>query len=139
MIIVFKIFKRKAPIKKPTTNLDFRKSLIKGEIWILVPHFGNWTSHLVTNAVIWSQPVPDLQSKNFFYKSFSICKIELENAIRKITWVFISSQIKSFRHNLFLTFNLKTSFTKVSPFGHLNYKVPSEKLNKHSIKVKFIK
>ena len=56
MIIVFKIFKRKAPIKKPTTNLDFRKSLIKGEIWILVPHFGNWTSHLVTNAVIRSQP-----------------------------------------------------------------------------------
>ena len=130
--IVLKIFKKKALIKKTTSNLNFRISLINGKIWILLPHFGIWTSHLVTNAVIWSQPVPDLQSKNFFYKSFSICKIELENAIRKITWVIISSQIKSFRHNLFLTFNLKTFFTKVSPFGQLNYKVPSEKLNKYS-------
>ena len=41
-------------------------------------------------------------------------------------WVFIWSQIKSFRHNLFLNYYQKTSLTKVSTFDQLNTKMLSE-------------
>ena len=58
------MFRKKDPSKQTTTNLDSRKNSIKGEIWILVPHLGVWTNHLVTNGVILSQPVLDFQSKN---------------------------------------------------------------------------
>ena len=76
-----------------------------------------------------SQPVPDLQSKNFFYKSFSIWSIKLEYVIRKIILMFIWSKIKSFRHNLFLSSNQKTLFTKVSAFDQLNTEMISENWN----------
>ena len=82
--------------------------------------------HLVINKVISSQPVPHLQFKNFFSKSFSTWSIKLEYAIRKIKWVFIWSQIKSFCHNLFLTSNPKTSFAKVSTFDQLNMNMISK-------------
>ena len=51
-------------------------------------------------------------------------KIPSENEICVI-W----SQIKSFQHNLFLTFNIKTSFTKVFTFDQLNMKIISENWN----------
>ena len=92
--------------------------------------------HLVTNKVISSQPFPDLQSKNFFFKSFSIWSIKLEYFIRKIKWVIIWSRIRSFRHSLFLNSNSKTYFTKVSTFDQLNMKMISENWNACSFRHK---
>ena len=59
-------------------------------------------------------------------KTFFILKIELELSEKK--FVFIWSQIKSFRHNLFMTSNQKTYFTQVSTFDQLNKKMSTEKL-----------
>ena len=84
--------------------------------------FGHKLSHFVTTY-------PDLKSKNFFYKSFSIRSIEYKNALRKMNWVFILSQIKSFCHNLFLTYDQKTSFANVFQFSNLDKKISWEKWN----------
>ena len=88
--------------------------------------------HLVTNKVILSQPVPDLKSKKFFYKSFSIRSIEYKNAFRKMNWEFILSQIKSFCHNLLLTSYQKSYFIKVSIIDQFNTEMISENLNECS-------
>ena len=52
--------------------------------------------------------------------------VEYKKALGKMIWVFIWSQIKSFRHNLFLNYYKKTSLTKVSTFDQLNTKMLSE-------------
>ena len=76
-----------------------------------------------------SQPVPDLQSKNFSYKSFYNRSVKYGNDIRKLKYVFIWSQIKSFCHKLFLTSYPKTYFTKLSTFDLLNAEMISENWN----------
>ena len=88
------------------------------------------------NKVISSQPVSHHQSKNFFYKSFYIWSIKYKNDIRKLKYVFIWSQIKSFRHNLFLTSNPKTSLIKVSLFAQLDTEMISENWNMCSFGLK---
>ena len=74
-LISKKLLVQKASTKKRTSNSDSRKSLIKGDIWIMVSHFITLGSHFLTNEVILSQPHPNLQSINLFFKSCFILYI----------------------------------------------------------------
>ena len=86
--------------KQLTANLDLRKSLLKGDIWILVAHFGIWISLLVTNTVIWSQMLSLCQylflfsNLNIcFTKVFKFCPSNNKISSKKLNW-------HSFCHNL---------------------------------------
>ena len=84
--------------------------------------FGHKLSHFVT-----SRSWPPI--KKFLLQKFQHLINWIQKCYQKIKYVFIWSQIKSFRHILFLNSNKKTSFTKVSTFDQLITKRPSEKWN----------
>ena len=65
----------------------------------MVSHFGTQGSHIVTNEVISSQPHPNLQSINLFYKCCSNLSLDEGNGLKSINQAFISSKLKSFRNN----------------------------------------